>query len=469
MKKLKRLLVTLLCCACAPALSAAGLRADLNCLVFHLPDDTSYIELQYLIYGEGLRYLPSEKGGYQGRVRADITLTSIAKKPFVVNRRFFYMTGIYPDSVAGQDKQNNYNLSRIPLPAGRYTLHLCLRDDNDSTATPLCYDTQIDLRFQRDLVSASSLQLIGAYATGGNHSVFTKNGLRLIPYFSSYFPSQVDTLTYMWEIYNTDKVFARNDVGWVESYIAPAGADKAYLLHAPLKNTYTFSPTPRYIHFQSFPIDSLPSGNYYLHNKVFAPDGKLLLNDSFFFQRNNPVRSFFRTPDERIDIDTLKQFIDYLFPIAKGDEVEFIRHAKKDTSYQQLTEFFRAFWLRRNLDDPWDAWFRYYGDVKRVNSKYTTLRFQGYKTDRGYYYLKYGPPNDIEYHPIEEGLNPYEIWRYYILDNQTDVYFIFGDLDLSTKNYTMICSNKKDEVYDPRWKFRLKPKDARPVDIEYTE
>ncbi len=466
---MKRMLFLLLCCSASLSMTAAGLRADLNCFVFHLPDDTSYIELQYLIYGNGLRYAPTEKGGYQGRVRADITFESLKGKTFVLNRRFFYLTALYPDSLAENGKQNNYNLSRIPLPAGVYKMQLSLRDDNDSMAEPIRYTAEIDLRFERDKVTASSLQIIGAYATAGNHNVFTKNGLHLIPYFSSYFPSQVDTLTYMWEIYNTDKAFARDDAGWIESSITPAGSDMAYLLHKPLKTIFTFSPTPRYIHFQSFPIDSLPSGNYYLRNKVFSPKGELLLNDSFFFQRNNPIHTMVAMTEDILDIDTLKQFIDYLFPIAKGDEVDFIRYAKKSTNYQELAEFFRSFWLRRNPEDPWDGWFRYYGDVKRVNHKYTTLRFKGYKTDRGYYYLKYGPPSEIEYHLNENGLNPYEIWSYYQLDNQTDVYFIFGDLDLNTKNYTMICSNKKDEIYDPRWKFRLKPKDARPTDIEMTE
>jgi GWxTD domain-containing protein len=275
----------------------------------------------------------------------------------------------------------------------------------------------------------------------------------------------------MWEVYNTDKVFPKLRSGWITTEITPDGETEA--VSAPEKISYTtaVTPTARHIHFLSIPIDSLPSGNYLLRNKLYAPDGNIALEDSLFFQRSNPRIHITAIPDSdtSIPLDTLKMFIDYLHPIAKGSEVDFIRNAKRDSNYRQLADFFRHFWEKRSPDDPWDGWYRYYCDVKRVNNKYTTLKFKGYKTDRGYYYLKYGAPDDIEYYPIENGLNPYEIWRYYQLDDQTDVYFIFGDLDLNTKNYTMICSNKKDEIYDPRWKFRLKPKDLRPTDIEMTE
>ena len=441
-------------------------RANLNCMSFHLPDDTSYLELQYLIYGDGLHYKEVADGKFQGIVRADLTIKATDGSAFIMDRTFHFLTAAYPDNHA-DSKNNNYNLSRIPLPAGKYELYLCLRDENDSTGNPICHHTVIDMSFDRNRVCASSLQLVGAYSEGKANSIFSKNGISLIPYFSQFYPSQVDTITFMWEVYNTDKVFRKGSAGQIESSITTEHGQEA------VQGLYCASPvdpTAKHIHFLSIPIDSLPSGNYYLHNKLYAPDGTLLLHDSLFFQRSNPSLSLPPAPEQSsLPIDTLKQFIDYLVPIAKNEEIDFIRKAKDEQDYEVLADFFRNFWVNRNPVDPWDAWYQYYGNVKRVNNNYTTLRFKGYKTDRGFYYLKYGAPSDIEYHPIEDGLNPYEIWIYYQLDNQTDVYFIFGDLDLNTKNYTMICSNKRDEVFDPRWKFRLKPKDARPIDIEMTE
>ena len=476
MKRLTCLWMLFLLCG---VLNARNFRVDMNYLIFHLPDDTSYVELQYLIYGDGLTYKEISPGKFQGAVKAEVTLKEIGStSASPILRQMLFTTGFYADD-SDSGKNNNFNLSRIPLPSRKYQMSVSLRDANAPEGEALSFTTDIDLRFDRHRVCASSVQRVGAYSFGGNHSVFTKNAVNLIPYFSNYYPSQVDTLTYMWEIYNTDKVFPRNDVGWIESFITGENTDSTVPVSARLKYTLNFAPTAKYVHFLSFPIDSLPSGNYWLVNKVFSPEGKMLVLDRQFFQRSNP-KADARYPMDKymsangiskdsLPIDTLRQYIDYLFPLAKGEEVDYIRTVKKDTDYTAMANFFRYFWEKRSPGDPWDAWYQYYGDVKRVNRKFTTLRFKGYKTDRGYYYLKYGAPSDIEYHPIEDGLNPYEIWIYYQLDDQTDVYFIFGDLDLNTRNYTMICSNKKDEIYDPRWKFRLKPKDVRPMDIEATE
>lgn len=475
MKRLIILCLSLLVCG---ILNARNFKVDVNYLIFHLPDDTSYLELQYLIYGDGLHYKEVSPGKFQGCVKAEITLKGIEDKALVLQRQMFYLTAFYTND-ATDGKNNNFNLSRIPLPSKKFRLHVSLRDTNNPDSETLSFSTEIDLTFKRDQVCASSIQRVGAYSTGGNHSVFTKNAINLIPYFSNYYPALVDSITYMWEIYNTDKVFAPNEVGKIESYITEDPKQEEDRISARLHYTLNFAPTDKYIHFLSLPIDSLPSGNYYLVNKVFSPEGKLLIKDEQFFQRSNPgvgvryqMENYISANGicrDSLPLDTLKQYIDYLFPLAKGEEVDFIRKAKRDTDYVALANFFRYFWEKRSPEDPWDGWYQYYGDVKRVNHKFTTLRFKGYKTDRGHYYLKYGAPSDIEYHPIENGMNPYEIWIYYQLDDQTDVYFIFGDLDLNTKNYTMICSNKKDEIYDPRWKLRLKPKELRSSDINITE
>ena len=195
-------------------------RANLNCLTFHLPDDTSYLELQYLIYGDGLNYKEVADGKFQGTVRADLTLKAIDGSIPLINKTFHFITAEYPDNLTS-NKRNNYNLSRIPLPSKKYELYLCLRDANDSSIRPICHQTTIDLTFDRNRVSASSLQLIGAYSEGRGNSIYSKNGISLIPYFSQYFPAQTDTITFMWEIYNTDKVFPKDKAGWIVSKIVP--------------------------------------------------------------------------------------------------------------------------------------------------------------------------------------------------------------------------------------------------------
>ena len=67
-------------------------RANLNCMSFHLPDDTSYLELQYLIYGDGLHYKKVADGKFQGIVRADLTIKATDGSAFIMDRTFHFLT-----------------------------------------------------------------------------------------------------------------------------------------------------------------------------------------------------------------------------------------------------------------------------------------------------------------------------------------------------------------------------------------
>ena len=51
----------------------------------------------------------------------------------------------------------------------------------------------------------------------------------------------------------------------------------------------------------------------------------------------------------------------------------------------------------------------------------------GFETDRGYTYLKYGPPADIVTVEDEPSAPPYEIWVYYDfpMTSQSNVKFLF--------------------------------------------
>jgi hypothetical protein len=68
--------------------------------------------------------------------------------------------------------------------------------------------------------------------------------------------------------------------------------------------------------------------------------------------------------------------------------------------------------------------------------------------------LKFGPPNYIEYYPSEVNSYPFEIWSYYefTATGQTNVYFVFYDQDLNTKDYRMLHSNVVGEIKNEKWK-----------------
>ena len=109
---------------------------------------------------------------------------------------------------------------------------------------------------------------------------------------------------------------------------------------------------------------------------------------------------------------------------------------------EERDSFIEQFWLRRDpTPDTEENEFKeeHYRRIAYANERFAS-GIPGWKTDRGQIYIKYGPPDEIEFHaggsyqrPIEEGggttsTYPFETWRYrYLADVGTNVVIEFVD------------------------------------------
>ncbi|MCK4857572.1 MAG: GWxTD domain-containing protein [candidate division Zixibacteria bacterium] len=55
----------------------------------------------------------------------------------------------------------------------------------------------------------------------------------------------------------------------------------------------------------------------------------------------------------------------------------------------------------------------YYRRIRYANQYYRSINREGWQTDRGMIYIKYGEPDQIDRHPFELGRKPFQIWYYY--------------------------------------------------------
>lgn len=95
----------------------------------------------------------------------------------------------------------------------------------------------------------------------------------------------------------------------------------------------------------------------------------------------------------------------------------------------------------------------YYRRFNQANNEYSTKvddRTDGWKTDMGRIYIKYGEPNEIERYPSSLERKPLQQWFYYQLGDQGDVYFLFEDED-GFGNFSLVHSTARGEKYDPQW------------------
>ena len=75
------------------------------------------------------------------------------------------------------------------------------------------------------------------------------------------------------------------------------------------------------------------------------------------------------------------------------------------------------------------------------------LRWSG-KTDRGRVVIVYGQPDDIDRHPNETEVRPYEVWSYNNI--QGGVIFVFV-LRNAAGDYELVHSTHRDELHDENW------------------
>jgi GWxTD domain-containing protein len=119
---------------------------------------------------------------------------------------------------------------------------------------------------------------------------------------------------------------------------------------------------------------------------------------------------------------------DVAYIISNAERVAFL---DLQTDAERI-QFIDQFWLRRDPTPgtPQNEYRdEHYRRIAYTNDRFTTLAGKaGWKTDRGRIYIQFGPPDELETHPIGDGTFAYEKWRYrYIQGIGNDVNMEFRD------------------------------------------
>ncbi|MEW6685622.1 MAG: GWxTD domain-containing protein [Candidatus Edwardsbacteria bacterium] len=162
-----------------------------------------------------------------------------------------------------------------------------------------------------------------------------------------------------------------------------------------------------------FTVDSLSSGAYTVEVKVESKKNRINRAEEFYVET-----SFFFLEKE------YNKRVEQLIYIATSEEMKKLKEAAPEERKKLWDEFWQSKnptpALKRN-----EAMIDYFRRVDYANEHFSTYRKEnGWKTDRGRIYIRYGPPDEVERHPFELDTRPYEIWYYY----QTNQKFVFMDI-----------------------------------------
>lgn len=159
----------------------------------------------------------------------------------------------------------------------------------------------------------------------------------------------------------------------------------------------------------------------------------------------------------------LMRHIEDHHPRGNHSEQQFIDYVLPQVDVRQMQAFLDGFWRNHAPNDPELGWRDYTRSIAYVDSTYGACRRgRGARTDMGYVYLRYGPPNTIVQRHNETDYYPYEIWHYHkTLDGQTNKRILYMCPSAVAECFDMLHTDIRGEIFNPDWLTMLRTRENR--------
>jgi len=451
--------------------NAQNVRAYLSYNTFYSPKDGPYIETYISIDGSTVSWVKDQQNNYKAEIEA--TLIFEQDSNIINYSKVVINSGIVKDSL-GMKKQF-MNIQRFVLPNGDYKIKIKLDDIHD-TLNALFTVGDISVNIPTDRASISSIEAVQEVRNSKDTDKFNHSGYNLIPNIYNFFPSSDSSFIFYAELYNVNKSIADGEIYLLNYYISNA---ETGIILGKYKAVERRKAKSIDVVLSKFDITGLPSGNFIFNLEVIDKTNKIIVQNSYFMQRENRNIKMDPKDIESINIintfaevitgkDTLIDVIRAMRPISTSMENDFAKGIIKKGDVHLMQQYIYQFWFQRNPTEPSKPFLAYMQEVMKVNNDFGTSIKKGYETDRGYVYLKYGEPNNINKQYNEPATYPYEIWQYYGVKGQSNVRFVFYEPDLVTNDFQLLHSNAIGEVNDYQWRLHLRKRDQGYRSIDQT-
>lgn len=292
-------------------------------------------------------------------------------------------------------RSSQFNLD---LPPGKYELECTLKDlGNQATRDQTL---KVDLsKFQQSYPTLSDIQFTQAAGeSGGEKSVFVKDSLSIIPSVSRLFGGDDSSkLLFYQEVYPGD---GKPEATYLETILR---SDTKGMVYRDTLYVDLNSPVLRQL--KDIPIDEYSPGDYYLEVYLRGRRAKLYDQriEEFTIQwsQDRMLKHDFKTAVQQLEL------------IASSTEIAKLKDLQTDSA---RIAAFNAFWEGRNTTAGIGRNLvkqEFYRRVTYANRQFRHLRREGWRTDRGRIYIKFGEPDQIDDFPMSPDALPYQIWHYY--------------------------------------------------------
>jgi len=440
--------------------------AYFNVGAFNTPANKPYLETYLTIVGNSVS---SKKTGntYQSSVNIEV---KILKDSNIVKANKYNLIGpVFADTLNPPAFIDN---QRYSLPNGMYTLEMTITDKNQPSKKPTYIKQSLLISFDQRKIESSSIQILESYKKVTTPTAISKSGFDLVPYNVNYFPETSNELNFYFEAYNTDTILGQKKPFVYVYYLESSDNFTKLNSYGDFKKQTTAKVNPL---LAKMNISTLGSGNYNLVIEIKDEKNITQIQQKFFFQRLNKsvdIVALYKFSEKKTvaeyfgncnNIDTLKMFVECLWPIANGIDKERIINQSIKKDPELMKNFAVDFWQRRAADtgNALKMWAEYYKSVQEVMVLFKCGKQKGYYTERGRVYLQYGKPNQRSIQNAEMNTFPYEIWQYYRITDGvngqffTNRKFVFVNKNIADDCHVLVHSDMRGETYNDRWRFEL--------------
>ena len=428
------------------------------------PDTTrSYVEVYYALNRSQLDFFQQKEGNWATEVALDLFITN-PEGDSVEIRSWKIAPAVKEEKEAKKMGYMIIDILGTVLMPGDYSMELKAEVLNSGRQGSAKIKMEVPLYNQKDLV-LSQIELVLDIKPDTTSGKFIKGSRKVLPNPTGIFTPKGQMVYFYSEAYNLST--EKKDTLYTQNFLVLDSKKERFRDFG----TQTLKkPGSSAVIVSGFNISTFPQGDYYL--RIVAQDlgnGKTAeAVKGFKVLREEEVK-----PEQTVEgassgagqsgaeemgtEEDAKRIKNEIYYIAISDEL---------TLYDQLNlqgkkEFLKNFWTKRDPDPTTgenEFKIEHYRRWNYVNQKFsrTSTSFDGWKTDMGRIYIKYGEPDEIESRPSTMETKPYERWDYHRVEattvhpSQSGVFFIFVDED-GFGVYRSVHSNATGEIQNLNW------------------
>ncbi|MFZ9587241.1 MAG: GWxTD domain-containing protein [Crocinitomicaceae bacterium] len=413
---------------------------------FFAPEIGNYLEVYMQFVSYSVVY-KNEGRGLRSKVLISVDISDSTQ--IVYSDRYVLESPEAIDSI----QDDFYEVLRIQLNPGKYTMKLQLLDvyKEDSEITG---NLPITIEDYSKNTKISDI-LVAEYAyPSENMTNFDKSGYHIIPMLSNFYATDSKNLPIYLELYGTENIA---DTNFQLTYRVINSKDASET--KGFTRSFTYKKGPVIPVFESINIEDLHTGNYQLEFSVSRLNAEIIAIQTYDFERSNENNSMFTMENLVLDpafqtsipTDSVFYFLESLIPISKPAEIKNIIETLKLKNTENARKHIQGYWAITSPTNSYESWLKYKAQVVFVQDIYGNNFQEGFETDRGRVYLKYGAPSQVNARESSPSEYPYEIWTYNKIGIYSNKRFIFYNPDLVNNAYRLLHSDMLGELKNPAW------------------